>query len=212
VTRLDAIRTYNHTLLDQLARRCSLEDKRLLDIGACSHGYALERALQLRVREYVGIGPDIEQNVEVKAGQGIGKLLRMNAEQLAFADESFDLIVSLSTFEQLGTVSKLLAEIRRTLKTGGSALIAFEPAGIGSCRHDFSPFSPTSDLVPGERTDLARLREQFAHCGLVLEGIAPLGDQEQASERVPFDSEQTNVMTSDLMTRGITAYLTKVAA
>jgi SAM-dependent methyltransferase len=145
---LDAIRDYNHQMIETLKRARSLHGKRLLDIGASPHGYALERALQLGVAEYVGIGLDVDKPVEVHAAQGKGKLIAMNAEQLDFEDSSFDLVISLSTFEHIGDVAKALAEIRRVLKPGGSALISFEPIWTCSYGHHLHHFGPVSRLMP----------------------------------------------------------------
>jgi 2-polyprenyl-3-methyl-5-hydroxy-6-metoxy-1,4-benzoquinol methylase len=145
---LDSIRLYNHTSIETLDRLRPLRDKRLLDIGASPHGYAMERALALGVAEYVGVGLDVEQSIELQLATGRGRLLYMNAEQLDFPDQSFDLVVSLSTFEHVGDVARVLAEIKRVLKPGGSALITFEPIWTCSYGHHLHHFGPIAAHMP----------------------------------------------------------------
>jgi SAM-dependent methyltransferase len=249
---LDAIRAYNHTILSDLDRLRHLRGKRLLDLGASPHGYALERALQLGAREYVGIGLDVSEPVEVRARRGVGRLLRMDAARLAFADASFDLVVSLSTFEHVADVPGVLAEIRRALKPGGSALITFEPVWTCSYGHHLHHFGPVSALMPDwahllwdkeqmrrelapvwpagaalsleeavqwtyesgalNRLGVTALREEFAHCGLGIEWLLPMRDQERSPERLQFVAQKTNLPPADLMTKGLSVLLNKQAA
>jgi SAM-dependent methyltransferase len=145
---LDAIRRYNHASLDELVKMRPVAGTRLLDLGASPHGYALEHALALGVKEYIGIGLDVEEFVEVHAPAGVGKLVLMNAEQLGFCDQSFDIVVSLSTFEHVADVARVLAEVRRVLRPGGNALITFEPVWTCSYGHHLHHFGAVAGLVP----------------------------------------------------------------
>ena len=74
-TLLDAVRSYNHHIIDELVRIRPLRGVRLLDVGASPHGYALERALAHGVHRYVGIGLDIHEPMLVDAGAASGELL-----------------------------------------------------------------------------------------------------------------------------------------
>lgn len=145
---LDAIRAYNHSMIDALNQSRPLRGRHLLDIGASPHGYALERALRLDAAEYVGIGLDVHEPVEVSAQKGVGRLLAMNAEDLDFPDGRFDLVLSISTFEHVSDPARVLAEIARVLKPGGSALISFEPIWTCSYGHHLHHFGPVSQLMP----------------------------------------------------------------
>jgi 2-polyprenyl-3-methyl-5-hydroxy-6-metoxy-1,4-benzoquinol methylase len=145
---LDRIRAYNHSMIETFDRLRPFTGKRLLDIGASPHGYALERAMALGLAEYVGIGLDVEQPVEVRSATSCGKLLYMNAERLELPEESFDLVISLSTFEHVGDVASVLAEITRVLKPGGSALITFEPIWTCSYGHHLHHFGPVAAHMP----------------------------------------------------------------
>jgi SAM-dependent methyltransferase len=145
---LNAIRAYNHNMVDELNKLRPLRGKRLLDIGASPHGYALERALQCGVAEYIGIGLDVKEPLEVRAGSVAGRLLAMDATHLDFEDASLDLIISLSTFEHIDDVAAALREIKRVLKPGGSALISFEPLWTCSYGHHLHHFGAVSKLMP----------------------------------------------------------------
>lgn len=145
---LNTIRDYNHYMIDTLENLVPLRGVRLLDIGASPHGYALERALALGVAEYVGIGLGINAPIEIAGEPGDGKLLPMNATQLGFEDASFDVVISVSTFEHIGDVPAALAEIQRVLKPGGKALITFEPIWTCAYGHHLHHFGPIAEHMP----------------------------------------------------------------
>ena len=52
---LDSIRSYNHSMIDEIHAIRSLQGRLLLDIGASPHGYALERALEHGCRFMLGL-------------------------------------------------------------------------------------------------------------------------------------------------------------
>jgi len=54
------------------------------------------------------------------AGRGNVRILAADAEQLPFADNSFDLVVSSSTFQWLETLHQAFTEAHRVLSPGGS--------------------------------------------------------------------------------------------
>ncbi len=145
---LDAIRKYNHFIIDNLNSIKPLSGLRLLDVGASPHGYALEKSLDLGVTEYIGIGLDIHENVSIKTPIGSGSLLYMNAESLSFKDNEFDAILSISTFEHIADLRKVLSEFHRVLKPQGCALITFEPVWTCSYGHHLHHLGEISKLVP----------------------------------------------------------------
>jgi SAM-dependent methyltransferase len=145
---LDAIRHYNHSIIDTLDRIQSLAGSSLLDVGASPHGYALERALDRGARHYVGIGLDVEAAVRVEGPVGLGELCRGDAEGLAFDDMSFDMIVSMSTFEHILRVDRALSEMHRVVRPGGRVLLSFEPLWTCSYGHHLHHFGEVSALVP----------------------------------------------------------------
>lgn len=145
---LDAIRGYNHQVIDILHGIRSLKGAVVLDVGASPHGYALEQALDRGASRYVGIGLDIAEPTRVAGASGLGELARGDAEQLDFGDETFDLVVSMSTFEHILHVDRALAEMYRVLRPKGYVLLSFEPIWTASYGHHLHHFGPVSDLVP----------------------------------------------------------------
>jgi len=146
---LDSIRAYNHQIVGEFNKIRSLEGSTLLDIGASPHGYAMEKCFAMGVSRYVGIGLDIEAAETVSFGDSEGELRYMNAQDLAFENDSFDLVVSMSTFEHIADVPRALSEIHRVLRPGGTVLVTFEPLWTCSYGHHLHHLGSVSGLVPG---------------------------------------------------------------
>jgi ubiquinone/menaquinone biosynthesis C-methylase UbiE len=145
---LDNIRSYNHQIIGEFNKIRPLAGMALLDIGASPHGYAMEKCFAFDVHRYMGIGLDIDAAEDVRFGDAEGSLRYMNAQDLAFADGSFDLVVSMSTFEHIADVPKALAEIHRVLRPGGAVLLSFEPLWTCAYGHHLHHFGPVSHMVP----------------------------------------------------------------
>lgn len=145
---LDAIRQYNHLIINVLNSIKPLAGLQILDVGASPHGYALEQCLALGAKEYVGVGIDISEKFELQAEVRLGKLVYMNAESLSFNDNKFDAIVSMSTFEHIGDLPKCLSEFHRVLQQEGHALISFEPIWTCSYGHHLHHLGEISKFVP----------------------------------------------------------------
>ena len=145
---LDAIRRYNHQVIDALDRSVGLSRRVLLDVGASPHGYALERALELGAAGYAGVGLDVSAHTVVQGPAGVGELVRGDAEALPFEAESFDAIVTMSTFEHIRGVDRALAEMHRVVRPGGAVLVTFEPLWTCSYGHHLHHFGDVSRLVP----------------------------------------------------------------
>ena len=94
-------------------------DETLLDTGCGDGGVA--RLLRQRVREVVGIDVD---GSPAWSGEEPGLSFTVaNAEQLPFADNSFDIVHSKDSLHHMESPERALAEYRRVLKPDGSALI-----------------------------------------------------------------------------------------
>ncbi len=145
--QLEEIRAYNHQIVGELASIRSLAELDLLDIGASPHGYALEACVALGAASYTGIGLDIERDVALQLDGVPARLILMNAEQLAFEDDSFDVVLSMSTFEHIGDVPRALSEIRRVLRPHGVVLLSFEPVWTCSYGHHLHQWPALSALV-----------------------------------------------------------------
>jgi SAM-dependent methyltransferase len=145
---LDAIRNYNHVIVGELNKIAPVAGKTVLDVGASPHGYALEHALTLGVASYVGIGLDVEAPLVVSGPNGLGELRNADAESLPFDDRSFDVIVSMSTFEHVAHVDRVLTEMHRVLRPGGRVLVTFEPIWTCAYGHHLHHFGPVASCVP----------------------------------------------------------------
>lgn len=166
---LNSIRAYNHQIVVEFNKIRLLKGAELLDIGASPHGYAMEKCFALDVHRYVGIGLDIDAAQDVHFGDSEGSLRYMNAQDLAFADESFDLVVSMSTFEHIADVPKALSEIHRVLRPAGAVLLTFEPLWTCAYGHHLHHFGPVSRVVP----DWAHLLWDRRQMRAYLEGKWP---------------------------------------
>ncbi len=79
-----------------------------------------------------------------------------NALKLSFADNSFDLLVSVEVIEHVGNPAKMVQEIARVLKPGGTAIITFPSK-------DFPiTYDPVNRLNGGERK-IAQGAYAFGH-------------------------------------------------
>lgn len=145
---MNPIRAFNHEMVDSIARVRSLHGLRFLDVGASPHGYGLERALHLGASVYVGIGLAVTEPAEVRDENRRGWLINSDAENLAFGDNSFDAVLSCSTFEHFGDGARVLQEMHRTLKPGGAALFHFEPVWTSSYGHHLHHYPTIGRLIP----------------------------------------------------------------
>jgi 2-polyprenyl-3-methyl-5-hydroxy-6-metoxy-1,4-benzoquinol methylase len=95
----------------------------VLDAGCGNGSLAAEIAPRCKVVHAV----DIAGNSLDAVYRGIANLQfqKMNVEALAFADGSFDRIVSVETLEHLLEPHKAIAEFHRTLKPGGQLVLTY---------------------------------------------------------------------------------------
>ena len=148
------IRNYNSETLKAFSQMAPIKGKKILDIGASIHGYALLAAIELGVGEYVGIDIDVKKNwgeetVEVfDDGNLKGKLLQMNAENIDTPPEYFDAAITISTFEHFSKPGKVLDEICRNLKKGSKFLATFEPVWTGPKGHHLHHLGEMGGLFP----------------------------------------------------------------
>ena len=91
---------------------------KLLDIG-CGEGVLLSLIQQKTKASVVGLDP------ETKSFNPINnlKIIKGSAYKLPFKSNSFDYVISTEVIEHLARVNKYLSEIKRVLKSSGSAII-----------------------------------------------------------------------------------------
>ncbi|MEO6392398.1 MAG: class I SAM-dependent methyltransferase, partial [Pyrinomonadaceae bacterium] len=91
---------------------------KLLDIG-CGGGWSTFRLAQ---NGYTSVGIDLAPKWEVQASDQC-RLVRANAVQLPFRDESFDVVASYQTLEHTTDPARVLTEAIRVLRPGGTLCI-----------------------------------------------------------------------------------------
>jgi SAM-dependent methyltransferase len=95
-------------------------DDHVLEIG-CSRGFLLQRVRQELAPHTVGV----DLNPEAIANSVIDGSLVMDAESLAFEDESFDKIYSFHCIEHIPDLPRAFREMDRVLKPGGRVLLVY---------------------------------------------------------------------------------------
>ena len=107
----------------------SISGGRVLDV-ATESGDCID-TLMKALKDYdcfVGIdisNKDLESAKKRFAGKPV-KLMEMNAESLEFDDDSFDLVAMAFSLHHLDRIDKVLAEMHRVLKPGGTLIIQEE--------------------------------------------------------------------------------------
>lgn len=92
---------------------------RILDAGCGSGRNMVELAA---FGEVVGLEL-AEASVEVARARGVGEVVAGTVDELPFAEDSFDLAVSLDVIEHLADARQSLSELRRVVKPGGVLLV-----------------------------------------------------------------------------------------
>lgn len=118
-------------LLERLSAELSQGPQRVLDIG-CGTGQLLQQLAQHYPQAKL-TGLDLAPNMLQQAAERLGngaELLQGDAERLPGKDNSFDLVVSTSTFQWLEECATCFGEVQRVLEPGG--LFCFALFGDGT--------------------------------------------------------------------------------
>lgn len=99
-------------------RALDREDIRILDIG-CSFGIILEH---ITPEGGLGIGVDIDSSIG-REGRNLA-FARADAEDLPFADRSFDIVICNHVYEHTDNAGRLIAEIGRVMRDDGVCYFA----------------------------------------------------------------------------------------
>jgi SAM-dependent methyltransferase len=110
----------------------------------------------------------VRETAEVARANGIaGTYLLMNAEETAFADNSFDLVCGTGILHHLN-LNKACAEIRRISRPGGSAVF-IEPLGYNPLINLYRKLTPrirSADEHPLLNRDMDEIRSHFTQVDL----------------------------------------------
>lgn len=99
-------------------RALDREDIRILDIG-CSFGIILEH---ITPEDGLGIGVDMDSSIG-REGRNLA-FARADAEELPFADRSFDIVICNHVYEHTDNAGRLIAEIGRVMRDDGVCYFA----------------------------------------------------------------------------------------
>ena len=105
-----------------LPRALARSPKNALDVG-CGEGRFC-RMLERHGVKTTGVDPTANLIAAARSRASAGEYLEASAEELPFADESFDLVVSYLALIDIPNFRAGIREMARVLKPGGSLLIA----------------------------------------------------------------------------------------
>jgi ubiquinone/menaquinone biosynthesis C-methylase UbiE len=118
--RYAVVNRWDSSHLDKVDRLLDLKPgERVLEVG-CGAGHLTTR-LAARGVDIVGI----DANPNASAIAGTDRVRTMQAESLAFANDSFDVIVSVHAIEHIPGLEGALDEMARVLRPGGRVMFIY---------------------------------------------------------------------------------------
>lgn len=118
--RYAVVNRWDSSHLDKVDRLLDLKPgERVLEVG-CGAGHLTTR-LAARGVDIVGI----DANPKASAIAGTDRVRTMQAESLAFANDSFDVIVSVHAIEHIPGLEGALDEMARVLRPGGRVMFIY---------------------------------------------------------------------------------------
>jgi SAM-dependent methyltransferase len=122
----DAPNRYSINLYNQVATQVDLTGKKVLE-ASCGHGGGASYIVRtLKPAEYTGLDYNPDGVAYCSAHHKLPGLdfVHGNAEDLPFADNSFDAVINVEASHAYPDLSKFLSEAARVLRPGGSLLYA----------------------------------------------------------------------------------------
>jgi ubiquinone/menaquinone biosynthesis C-methylase UbiE len=157
------------TLAARLESLLSLRgDERVLDVG-CGTG-ALAYAVAPLARQVVGVDSDpaMVERARVDAPGNVHVVLG-DGEQLPFGEAEFDVAATLRTLHHTAHADRLVAELHRVTKPGGTILVADQLAPADEQQAlALNEFERARDASTSRLLTERDLRELFARLGLAV--------------------------------------------
>ncbi|HBI14260.1 MAG TPA: hypothetical protein DDY20_01875 [Desulfobulbaceae bacterium] len=150
-------------------------DKRLLDVG-CGPLGSLEWADNAKLR--IGLDPLANEYMKIGASELNMTFVLSPAEKIPFPDDYFDVISSFNSIDHVDDVDKVILEIKRVCKTGGTFLLItdiHEKPTVNEPQHIGWDF-------PSKFTDVFDI-----NLHLELEKCIPTNMYLSVEKEVPFD-------------------------
>jgi ubiquinone/menaquinone biosynthesis C-methylase UbiE len=120
----DEINRYPIQLYYYLAATITMKELDVLEVGSGRGGVAAYLSKYLQPKQMIGV--DIATNAVKLANEYFGsaslQFVQGSAEQLPFANESFDIVINVESSHTYGSVPRFLSEVKRVLRTGGYLL------------------------------------------------------------------------------------------
>lgn len=128
------MRDYHVAFYEEELQPLELQGKRVLEVGCgCGDVCQLLAERGPRLNRLVGINHERCTRDQDPRYQ----ILHMNVSQMGFADETFDLVYSLATFEHVADLPGALGQIRRILRPGGLLVAVWSPIWNGFNGHHY---------------------------------------------------------------------------
>jgi ubiquinone/menaquinone biosynthesis C-methylase UbiE len=140
---------------------------RVLEVG-CGSGHLTKRLAERGI-DIIGV----DANPEAALVAGTERVRVMRAEQLDFADDSFDYIISIHALEHLPALEQALVEMGRVLRPGGETLFIYPAEPIMGLYA-----IPTSIILYGTPWKARRVHCQKLWPSKLRRMVAPLGWRE----------------------------------
>ena len=135
-----SLQSYESAFYERLKQSIGLNSKRILEIG-CGTGN-LTRFLALRHIDSTVIGIDeyLDSwwNIKENSSDTNWRVLKANGTCLPFSDSSFDIVISVASFEHIDKPVECLSEILRVLKPCGDFVTDFGPIWTCAIGHHYN--------------------------------------------------------------------------
>ena len=182
---------YPSLLTKHLVSKYNLQEgQKLLDLG-CGRGEFLAGFIQLGL---CGYGVDMSSQAKELCQNADIKECNLENEQLPYEDESFDIIFSKSVLEHFYYPEKIVQEIYRVLKSGGTA-ITMVPDWETDCRGFYADHT---HRTPFSMLSLSKIFKMYGFIDVKVERLRQLPLLWKVPCLVPLSIIISHITPSDL--------------